>query len=551
MPGSSAYAVPFLPGEQPEQERRFDIEAGYIPARAPEKGQTAPKDEAHLYFMLHRAMHPQQPRRKLVFWLNGGPGCSSFDGALMELGALRIQEDGRLALARPGYAWNEYADVVYVDQPVGTGFSYVANEAYATSLTQVADEFVYFLEQFMQVYPAYTNDTDVYLAGESFAGQYIPYMTDALLRHPTPPVRLSGLLIGNGDLNPAYQSGSQVETLVHAGIWPKHGPSHQHVQPYIDACRAAIAKDTVPRAEYHECNAIDSDIVELTRQKVSGVEHCINVYDMRYTDTVPQCGMNWPPEVGAMHAYLRREDVKAALHVNTHMHPEAWVECRPNVGSVLRHDSFKAPASGTLLPSILQRGVPVLLYAGDQDLVCPALGIQHLVDQMEWLGQRGMGRAKRAAWTVNHAPIGTWQTARNLTLATLVNASHMAPYDAPYAAHDMLLRFMDVRIPLPSPASPSVSSQVDGKDTRILVPMMPHDFAAPPKAASATSADLAGSLVAWVLIGMALALCLYMRRRLGRQRRESPTWSYEAVAQPEQERDVEMDAFTLGDEDDT
>ena len=49
---------------------------------------------------------------------------------------------------------------------------------------------------------------------------------------------------------------------------------------------------------------------------------------------------------------------------------------------------------------------------------------------------------------------------------------------------------------------------------------------------------------------MALALCLYMRRRLGRQRRESPTWSYEAVAQPEQERDVEMDAFTLGDEDD-
>ena len=58
-------------------------------------------------------------------------------------------------------------------------------------------------------------------------------------------------------------------------------------------------------------------------------------------------------------------------------------------------------------------------------------------------------------------------------------------------------------------------------------------------------------LVAWVLIGMALALCLYMRRRLGRQRRETPTWSYEAVAQPEQERDVEMDAFTLGDEDDT
>lgn len=163
---SADRVVQFLPGEDPEQERRFDMEAGYLPVRAPLPGTSAPRDDAHLYFMLHRAMHPQ-PRRKLVFWLNGGPGCSSFDGALLELGALRIQRDGNLTLARPGHAWNEYADVVYVDQPVGTGYSYVANGAYAQSLAQVADEFVYFVREFMQVYPAYTNETDVYLAGES------------------------------------------------------------------------------------------------------------------------------------------------------------------------------------------------------------------------------------------------------------------------------------------------------------------------------------------------------------------------------------------------
>lgn len=162
----SPFAVPYLPGEDSASERAFDIEAGYLPVRKPVDGGTEPQDDAHLYFMLHRAMYPQA-RRKLVFWLNGGPGCSSFDGALLELGALRIQRNGSLALARPGYAWNEYADVVYVDQPVGTGFSYVSNHAYAKTLEQVAKEFVYFLHEFIRAYPAYMNETDVYLAGES------------------------------------------------------------------------------------------------------------------------------------------------------------------------------------------------------------------------------------------------------------------------------------------------------------------------------------------------------------------------------------------------
>ena len=316
-----------------------------------------------------------------------------------------------------------------------------------------------------------------------------------------------------------------------------------------------------------------------TRIRISGAEHCINIYDIRLTDKSPACGMNWPPEIGAMTEYLRRNDVLASLHVNTTMRPEAWVECNPNVGPAIHAHTRDTAAGATYLPGILERGVPVLLYAGDQDLVCPSLGLQRFVDHLTWHGAQGMQGAKPEPWTINHALVGTWQSARNLTFATLINASHMAPYDAPYAAHDMMLRFMDVRLPRVSKQTPSVQSNI-GKDERVLVPhdaalLLQNTSAAPtssssmPSSLPAYASDLSGSLLVWILIGMAIALCVYMRRRVrhpigtqyhavGQHVMEDAAASLEsATRRPPETQDAqwfsadhELDTFTLGDEHD-
>lgn len=67
-------------------------------------------------------------RRKLTQTQNAfaGPGCSSFDGALLEVGPVSVQGKGKQATLRdnPG-KWNEYANVLFVDQPAGTGYSYI------------------------------------------------------------------------------------------------------------------------------------------------------------------------------------------------------------------------------------------------------------------------------------------------------------------------------------------------------------------------------------------------------------------------------------------
>ena len=61
----------------------------------------------------------------MIFWINGGPGCSSALGLFMELGPCRVvQDDGEIKLKYHPQSWNEYANVFFVDQPVGVGFSY-------------------------------------------------------------------------------------------------------------------------------------------------------------------------------------------------------------------------------------------------------------------------------------------------------------------------------------------------------------------------------------------------------------------------------------------
>jgi carboxypeptidase C (cathepsin A) len=54
-------------------------------------------------------------------WLTGGPGCSSEVAVFYENGPFSINHD--LSLKNNSYSWNDVANVLYVDQPVGTGFS--------------------------------------------------------------------------------------------------------------------------------------------------------------------------------------------------------------------------------------------------------------------------------------------------------------------------------------------------------------------------------------------------------------------------------------------
>lgn len=70
----------------------------------------------------------------LLLWLNGGPGCSSLDGFLYEMGPFKFEHpdgDGLLAdeddvppLVQNPNRWNLQAHMLYLEAPAFVGFSY-------------------------------------------------------------------------------------------------------------------------------------------------------------------------------------------------------------------------------------------------------------------------------------------------------------------------------------------------------------------------------------------------------------------------------------------
>jgi hypothetical protein len=132
----------------------FDLQ-GLVLTLSSSHVEITPEHHGNLFFWHYQNRHIANKQRT-VLWLNGGPGCSSMDGALMEIGPYRVLENGNLAYNNG--SWAEFANLLFVDQPVGTGFSYVDTDSYLHELSDASNQMVQFLEKFYTMFPEYAND---------------------------------------------------------------------------------------------------------------------------------------------------------------------------------------------------------------------------------------------------------------------------------------------------------------------------------------------------------------------------------------------------------
>ena len=76
----------------------------------------------------------------------------------MEIGPYRLNDESTLRY-NDG-SWDEFANILFVDNPVGTGFSYVDTDSYVHELKEMADQMILFLKKFFEMFPEY-EDNDV------------------------------------------------------------------------------------------------------------------------------------------------------------------------------------------------------------------------------------------------------------------------------------------------------------------------------------------------------------------------------------------------------
>lgn len=258
---------------------------------------------------------------------------------------------------------------------------------------------------------------------------------------------MKGILIGNGWISPPEQYDAYLKFAYEKDLVKKGSDIGTKLEAAYSKCDKAMTNGGSNHVDTGVCEEVLQEILRLTATKKGDKTQCVNMYDVRLTDTYPSCGMNWPPDLVSVTPYLRKQEVLSALHVNPGK-STGWKECNGAVGAAFSAQN-SAP-SVKLIPDLLKE-IDVLLFSGAEDLICNHLGTEALISNMEWNGGKGFevspgNWAPRQDWTYEGEAAGFWQAARNLTYVLFYNSSHMVPFDYPRRTRDMLDRFLGVDI---------------------------------------------------------------------------------------------------------
>ncbi|KAK4284464.1 hypothetical protein QN277_001293 [Acacia crassicarpa] len=161
----SGEVVKYLPGY--DGQLPFKLETGYVSVN---------HSELFYYFIESQGEPETDP---LFFWFSGGPGCSSFNGLIYEIGPLQFDinhyDGGLPTLLNYPYSWTETASFVFVDSPVGTGFSYSTSSDWSTSDTLSAEQ-AQFVRKWLEEHSQYLH-LRLFIGGDSYSGIIVPLIT--------------------------------------------------------------------------------------------------------------------------------------------------------------------------------------------------------------------------------------------------------------------------------------------------------------------------------------------------------------------------------------
>ncbi|KAL1918530.1 uncharacterized protein VTP21DRAFT_3190 [Calcarisporiella thermophila] len=385
----------------------------------------------HFFFWFFESRSNPQ-KDPLVLWLNGGPGCSSMLGLFMELGPCRVRENGGGTVLNQ-YGWNNNTNIIFLDQPANVGYSYGSSQT-STSLMAAKDVYA-FLQIFLQKYPQYAN-ADFHVAGESYAGHYIPNIGSVIHKNnkgqfssmelqaqaqTLQKINLKSLLIGNG----------ATDGLVQYKYYEQMGCRNSYnIRIFSDrTCAGMNSSYPTCAGKIRSCYNTQSagactDASNYCDQAmISPFPGSLNIYDIRR-----RCegGSLCYPIISAIESYLNRNDVKKELGVRV----SRFQTCSGSVGSRFARTGDGMFPAHRLLPPLLEDGIRILIYVGDADYICNWYGNKAWTIELPWSGQSEFKASKDVVWGGN---IGELRKTENNRFAFLrvYAAGHMVPYDQP------------------------------------------------------------------------------------------------------------------------
>ncbi|KAI1099531.1 alpha/beta-hydrolase [Jackrogersella minutella] len=365
--------------------------SGYLPIT------DNPDDTDELFFWFFPSSAANSTQKEILLWLNGGPGCSSFEGLLQENGPF-IWQYGTLKPVPNPWSWNRLTNVVWVEQPIGTGFS--RGKVTATSEEDVAAQMMGFWKNFVDTFSL--QGYKVYIAGESYAGAFCPYIASAMLDvNDTAYFDVSGMMIYDPVLGDSVvQDSATVVPFVdyHHNLMGFNDTFSAYIHGQHDTCGFAdynakflVYPPSGPQpASYgdgvsRECRDLWNSVLS----EVMSINPCFDVYQVATTCPLLYDVLGFPGTLGYLpeggEIYFDRADVKAAIHADVNT---TWEECSSDSVFVDGNDSSD-PSSWAVLPHVIDATKNVVIGHGTLDMILLPNGTLLTIQNTTWGGQLG------------------------------------------------------------------------------------------------------------------------------------------------------------------
>lgn len=373
------------------------------------------------FFWYFPAMISNKKDAPVVVWLQGGPGASSLYGLFTENGPLRVR-NGKFE--RRKYNWAVSHHLIFIDNPVGTGFSFTDDErGYCTDQTQVGEQLYNTLTQFFKLFPE-LQPNKFFVTGESYGGKYVPALAYTIhKKNPTAQVKinLKGVAIGNGLSDPEHQ-------LVYGKYLYQIG--------LIDWNQAEIFKEYEDKTvnyikQQNWGKAFETFDSLLNGDMIDGNSLFTNMTGFNfYFNFLHTKDYTAYEDFGPM---LQKSLVRKDLHVGNLLFNNGSA-----VEKHLQQDIMKsvAPWISELLDHYY-----VVIYNGQLDIIVAYPNTLNYLRNLNFTGSEDYKTAKRYIWKVDGEVAGYVKQAGKLVEIMVRNAGHMVPGDQPKWALDLITRF--------------------------------------------------------------------------------------------------------------
>ncbi|KAG6422485.1 hypothetical protein SASPL_119057 [Salvia splendens] len=429
--------VAALPG-QPAVS--FEQYAGYVTV-----------NESHgralFYWFLEATENPQN--KPLLLFLTGGPGCSSIAyGQSQEVGPFFPQK-GKPELKLNDYSWNKAANLLFIDSPVGVGFSYTNTSSdlkdHIGDTITALDSYNFLLGWF-QRFPQFKSH-EFYIAGDSYAGHYVPQLAELIIERNNITsdddlINLKGIMIGNPAIDSETDQSGRIDyawhhAVISDGLYEEIKEKCNFTQQIVsNDCNSSIQKYIEVYNIIDMYNLYSPTCVDNNQTAISESYSYLKGDALKYISHSGK-SLAWydPCALIYINNYFNRADVQQALHANVTKIPYSWAPCSANLQ--YRSDDV-AFSTLPILRGIIASNLRVWFYSGDVDAVIPVTSTRYTLRKLKLDIEQDW-----TPWYTDNHQVGGWRVEyKGLTFVTVRGAGHLVPILKPREALQIFDHFL-------------------------------------------------------------------------------------------------------------